>query len=694
MSGEPRQVSVIGGAGFVGRAICDALAAAGADLTVVDRNLGAARPAEGHDLVRCDLLVDELPVLPDGPLVLALGDSDPRSPRRWTLPVSNAVATARLLPLVGERPVVLLSSIEIYGAASGVLIEDTEPVLPGLESLDDWCDRARRFAESPCPWWRTAPLGRELAAGDPTGRWVYALSKLAQEWLVRAAIPPERLTVLRLANVVGIGQDRVVTRLIRRGSLGLPLHVDRGASRSFLPASALGELVRDGIGPGTYNVGAAPVGLIEVAELVSKLTGARGEIIERDTPASDSSGLVCADALNRAGHCVAPLADYLPDLVRAITGPAATVSPEVVPVVIPPRLERPDEVVSRQQSSLANGRMKYGNSWTTALQEELAERLGLDGEHRVLAATSGTAALRLVVAAVAGPAEPGEVAVLPSFTFVATAEVLIQLGYRLRYADVDPATWTLDAAAVRDTLRDGRVKVVVAVDTFGQPCDYAALRSVCEDGGARLVSDSAAALGSRYRGRPVAGLADGHAYSMSFAKALSSGGAGGAVVLRAEACERLLASPAGWARSELMTELHAAVALDQVRILDDMIEAREQVARVYREGAALLPEAEPQQARAGDRHSYVHWVVQVPSRERVQARLLAQGVATKPYFPALHLTSHPAEHSGSEPDGNGAPLRITERLHRRALALPMSSELSEPRAEAIVYALVRAVTGP
>lgn len=338
-----------------------------------------------------------------------------------------------------------------------------------------------------------------------------------------------------------------------------------------------------------------------------------------------------------------------------------------IPVVQPPRPVDPETITARQLSALDTGLVKHGNQWTRDLHDRLAATLDVDAAHVALATVSGTAALRLAVAATAGRARPGEVAVLPSYTFAATAEVLLQLGYELRYADVDAQSWTIDPVSVQKAIDQGRVRLVVAVDTFGNPCDYPALRRLCDTAGVVLVADSAAALGSTHHGRAVSQLADAHAYSMSFAKVLSAGGAGGAVVLATEAAGRLESDPAGWTRSELISELHAIVALDQILVLPDLVRARQLVAKQYADVVAGYRDVHCQQVARYDEHSYVHWVMRVGRRDEIQAALAAFGVLTKPYFPALHRTSHPAA---------SVDLTVTETLHREALALPMSSEFS------------------
>ena len=672
---------LVGGTGFVGSAVTEALLALGREVTVVDRRpppekllIGGAR------WLMADVLTDQVPPLPEGEVAILLGSSEPRPRWHWTLPVSNTVATARILPALAGRTVLLLSSVEVYGNAPAPLREDVRPELPWtIEQIDDWCDEGIQIAREPCPPWRAAPVARRMAAADPTGRWTYALSKLAQERLVMRAVDPAMLTILRLANVCGPGQERFVSRLIRKALAGYPLPVT-DTTRSFVPVSEVGRIVAAGLPRGVYNVGGEPVPLIALAEEIRQLCGSVSALVPRQPPADDSCGMIDTSRLAAAGYSIMPLRSHLDEMVHALRTEGRPMFEPALPVVIPPKAVLPDQVAARQQASLWSGEIKHGNRWSEELQNKLASVLEAGDEHTVFATASGTAALRLVVAATAGVAAPGEVAILPSFTFPATAEVLLQLGYRLRFIDVDERTWTLDPELLRAELSSSPARVVVTVDTFGNPCDYDALRRVCGEAGAFLVADSAASFGSRHQGRPVARQADGHAYSMSFAKVLSAGGAGGAVVLPAESAAAVQRSPAGWLRSELMNELHAICALDQLNVLEDLVRRRNRVAEIYQQGLPPVPGLSTQEVRPGDRHSYVHWVMRVPQspgRDALQRSLLECGVQTKPYFRALHLAGL----------GNGEQLPVTERLDGEVLALPMSSELTEEDAEQAVMAV-------
>ena len=676
---------LVGGSGAVGQAITQALLDAGRKVTVLDERPPPARlMAAGTQWLETDLLTGDVPALPEGEVVLLLGlvASRPRWP--WLLPVRNAISAARILPALAGRAVLLMSSAEIYGSACAPAKEDTPPVLPlAIDQIDEWCDDAMRIACEPCPPWRSAALGRRLVDAGTPGRWAYALSKLAQERLVTREADADRLTILRLATICGTGQDCAITRLVRQALAGHPLRVPR-AERSFVPVGELAGIAASGLLPGVYNVGGEPVSLPDLAAEIRDMCGSAARIEPRAPGAGDDGVVMDTSRLRAAGRRIGPLRRDLEAMVAAVRGDGGPAFDPALPVVIPPRAARPDQVAARQQASLWRGEVKHGNRWSRELTSRLAEVLGIGDDHTLLVTTSGTSALRLVIAATVGAAGPGDTAVLPSFTFPATAEVLLQLGYRLRYADVDERTWTIHPEGLGAMVAAEPARVVVSVDTFGNPCDYAALSRVCGEAGVPLIADSAASIGGRYAGRPVAGFARGHAYSMSFAKVLSAGGAGGAAVLPADAAAALLSDQHGWWRSELMDELHAVYALDQLDMLDDLVRRRNRVADVYRAG---LPQLTAQQVRPGDTHSYVHWVARVPrvpGREALQRALGDRGVQTKPYFRALHM-------AGS---GDGEPLPVTERLDGEVLALPMSSELTEEDAEQVVIAVRHCLTAP
>jgi dTDP-4-amino-4,6-dideoxygalactose transaminase len=165
---------------------------------------------------------------------------------------------------------------------------------------------------------------------------------------------------------------------------------------------------------------------------------------------------------------------------------------------------------------------------------------------------------------------------------------------------------------------------------------------------------------------------------MSFAKTLSSAGGGGVLVVAADA---ELAGGPNWLRSSPMTEPAAAAALDQLLVLETLVARRADVARVYRERLLGLPGFGAQHVRPGDSHALVHWVMRVPARvgrDRLATALAGEGVQSKPYYDRLAVPA-------------ARPLPTTAALHREALALPMSSELSVDDADRVATAVARSL---
>jgi dTDP-4-amino-4,6-dideoxygalactose transaminase/nucleoside-diphosphate-sugar epimerase len=683
MRGHP--VVVVGGAGFVGSAVCRRLAAAGVPVISADR---VPPPpdvtAMGVGWHQIDLLLDPIR-LPDGDVVLVAGTSDPRPRRPWTLVLANAITTARLAPSLQERRVTHVSSAEVYGWAPAPLREDTVPRLPvDWGRLEEWCDEATWLARHPCLPEQAYPLARALSGYDLSGRWVYALSKTCQEILVRAAAP-SALTILRPANLFGVGQERVISKLIRATLTGREISLTSETTRTFAPVEELADAITRDLQPGTYNVGSTVLTLSSLAERVMAAVGRHVAVRWTPPPSPDSCGVIDATKL---AAVLLPRAfeDTLEELVRRIQEEEPPLFLPSIPVVTPPRPERPDLVAARHQEALWTGALKHGNRWTTCLTERLSEQLRLNTDRILILTDSGTSALRLGVSVIAGRARPGDAAVLPSFTFAATAEAVMQLGYRPLFCDVDASTWTMDPEALSEILQhEPRCRLVVPVDALGNPAPYDRISKICAEREIPMVADSAPSLGACFQGEPIGTQAVAHAFSMSFAKVVSAAGAGGAAVLPATA---RLGDSENWVRSSLMGELNAVAALDQLEAIDDLLSRRQRVAAVYDE--VLTSSGIQRQAiLPGNRHSWVHYVVRIPdrmSRDALADHLSRLGVHTKPYYaPLVH------QMPGIRTPGR-FPLPVTENLGPRVLALPMSSEMTVEQAERVGMALCQALT--
>jgi dTDP-4-amino-4,6-dideoxygalactose transaminase len=300
--------------------------------------------------------------------------------------------------------------------------------------------------------------------------------------------------------------------------------------------------------------------------------------------------------------------------------------------------------------------------------------------------SSGTAALHLSVLALG--IGPGDEALVPAYTFPATANVVALTGARPVLVDVDPVTMNVDperaAAAVTP-----RTKAVVAVHLFGRPARVEQLA------GAPLLEDAAGALGARRQGRACGGLGELGCLSFHPRKIVTTG-EGGAVTTNdagiADAVRQLRNH--GWRPSEAadlplpglnyrLSDILCAVGIPQVRRLEELLQARGRVAAAYTERLRQLDPVLLPGADDGDRHGWQAYVVQLDRRDEVLAALRAEGIEAQIGTYALHRL-------GAYRDQG--PFPGADLAYERALALPFHSRLSESELDRVAEAFDKLVS--
>jgi perosamine synthetase len=304
--------------------------------------------------------------------------------------------------------------------------------------------------------------------------------------------------------------------------------------------------------------------------------------------------------------------------------------------------------------------------------------------------------------------EPGDEVVVPSFSFIATANVVRYTGATPVFADVDPVTGNLSPDTVAAVLTD-RTRAVLAVHQGGVPADVAALRELC--GGIPVLEDAACAAGSTYRGGPTGAGAPTAAWSFHPRKLLTTG-EGGMVTtddpelaarlrrlrehgMSVSAAERhagggvVLESYEETAFNYRMTDLQAAIGLVQLRRLPGMVERRRALAARYAELLAALPGLRPVTDPAWGTTNFQSYWVELPDdfpgeRNDVLRALAAAGISARRGIMAAHLEPAYAGH----PHG---PLPVTEHLTNRTFILPLHHELTADDQDLVVETLDKAL---
>lgn len=332
-----------------------------------------------------------------------------------------------------------------------------------------------------------------------------------------------------------------------------------------------------------------------------------------------------------------------------------------------------------------------------------------------VAVSSGTAGLHLALLTL-GIGEGDEV-IIPSFTFVAVANAVLQVRATPVFAEIDPVTLNLDPDAV-DRVITARTRAILVVHTFGVPADMERLQQIARRHDLFLIEDACEAIGAEFgdppQARRVGSFGDLAVFGFYPNKQLTTG-EGGAVLARDPAhAERLRSlrnqgrtTGADWLdHAEIgynyrLSELACALGRVQLARIDEMLALRRAAAERYDSLLRGVPGLElPPRAVPGRTISWFVYVVRLPRcpcgpldpsarRARVQAFLAGRGIATARYFAPIHL--QPAWRNRL---GAAAPqLPLTESISARALALPFFNRITGAEQESVAAALWEAVAG-
>ena len=586
--------------------------------------------------------------------------------------------------LAAGRPVLLGSSADVYGGSAGILHE-----------------------AAPCTLAPSAPPASEVA-----------VAALAAEAYARAfAARGLRVTIARYFDVYGPRVDRAGVGLVgaflgdlRDGTplrladgdaVRAPCYVDDAVEATARLASALARGAA--VAGHAFNVGGdETVTVAELAARLARLAGHGAGVTPVEGSAAGAHRVADGTALEEAVGFTAgvPLEEGLRRSLAhwgllAAAAPAPVAASERVPWVRP-ILESDAGLLADLQLALSTGRVTNDGPSLRALERELARYLGVDD---CVAVSSGSAALLL---SIWGLGLRGGTAVLPSFTFIATLNAVVHAGLTPVFCDIEPDTWTLSPAHLRQLLATvPDVRLVVPVNVFGVPPDLAAVGAAADAAGAAVLYDNAHGLGTVQDGARCPMEPAAQTFSLHATKTLPAV-EGGAVVacdprLRAE-LRRLRNHGVGPDPRALslgfnakMSELHAAVGLRSLRGLDAALARRRAYAERLREGiradgaARFTVQAIP----AGVHTNFQNLGVLCrrggqADAAATQAALAADGIETRRYFwPALHQVPAVAAPSA-------AALRVTEAVAEAILCLPLYSRMAPAVLERIAAAVRRA----
>jgi perosamine synthetase len=334
-------------------------------------------------------------------------------------------------------------------------------------------------------------------------------------------------------------------------------------------------------------------------------------------------------------------------------------------------------------------------------EEEFAR---LCGTRTALSVCNGTAALHLALLALG--AGPGDEIVVPSLTYIATANAVRYVGAEPVFADVDPATWCLDPKAVAAAVTP-RTRGIVAVHLYGHPADMDELEAIASRHNLWIVEDAAEAHLATYKGRPIGSLGSMAMFSFYGNKPFTSGEGG---ALTTDSSE--LAQKARLLRGQGMdperryyfpitgynyrlTNVGCALLCAQLERRESLIARRREVFALYRELLDGIPGVEFQ-PRA-EWAEPTPWLFSVliderrygKNRDELAEALSVDGIETRPFFIPLHTLPPFREASGRRDED----LPVTDDLGARGLNLPTHTQLGDQEVEFVVAAVRRHAVG-
>jgi dTDP-4-amino-4,6-dideoxygalactose transaminase len=379
-----------------------------------------------------------------------------------------------------------------------------------------------------------------------------------------------------------------------------------------------------------------------------------------------------------------------------ITKSAATIAPIPFIDLKAQRTRMGERVDAAMARVLAHSQFVMGPE-VAELERQLA---AFCGARHCITCANGTDALALVLMAIG--IKPGDAVFVPSFTFVATAEIVVWLGATPVFVDVSPDNFNMDAeslAAAIDGAQAGGLtaRAVIPVDLFGQPADYDALTPLAERHGLFVLADAAQSFGARLGNKSVGTL--GHATATSFfpSKPLGCYGDGGAVFTQdddvADTLRSLRQHGQGSNKydnvriglNSRLDTLQAAILLEKLAIFEDEIAARQRIATRY--GAALGTPVRTPGVMGQATSVWAQYTVRSPRRDAIAAACKAAGVPTAIYYPIPLSQQTAYRHWPAAPGG----VPCSERLAREVLSLPMHPYLDPATQDRIVAAVLGAL---
>jgi UDP-2-acetamido-2-deoxy-ribo-hexuluronate aminotransferase len=325
---------------------------------------------------------------------------------------------------------------------------------------------------------------------------------------------------------------------------------------------------------------------------------------------------------------------------------------------------------------------------------ELEEKLeAYTGAKHCITVSSGTEALLISLMALG--IKPGDEIITTPFTFVATAEVIVLLGAKPVFVDIEPDTCNIDATKIEAAITP-QTRAIMPVSLYGQPADMDEINAIAAKHNLYVIEDAAQSFGAEYKGRKSCNLSTIGCTSFFPSKPLGCYGDGGAIFTSddaiAQACReiRVHGQSKRYVHTRIgvggrMDTLQCAIVLAKLERFEWEVEQRMQIGATYNH---LMDEAGIARVRQrADRTSvYAQYTVFVEEREKIQEHFKQVGIPTAVHYPVT-LNEQPAYAYLCSADCTLNAKMATKRV----MSLPMHPDLSESTQQMITQTLAKCI---
>ena len=320
---------------------------------------------------------------------------------------------------------------------------------------------------------------------------------------------------------------------------------------------------------------------------------------------------------------------------------------------------------------------------------EFEERMAdYTNRNYALAVNSGTSALDLILRSV-GIAK-GDQYITTSFSFISSSNILLFQDAEPVFADIDPETFNIDPDSIRSILdKEKDIKGIIAVDVFGQPCDWDKINRIADENELKLIEDSCEALGSEYKGENCGSFGLSGAFAFYPNKQITTG-EGGVIVTDSEEIYKKSKSMRNQGRgidenwlehvrlgfNYRLNELSAVLGIEQLKKIESFITKRDKVAERYNKLLSGINGVNtPHIDTATTKMSWFVYVITLDeriNRDAVLDYLRERGIGCRNYFSPIHLQPFYKKRFGFKE----GLLPVTEDISKRTVALPFFNNLS------------------